>query len=554
MPQALDWVESYARQRSAVYVANTGFGYGDTISNALSERLMSLFAGRLDEHGAAIGELWVKALADYHLGAGAYGVYDEKALQEATFYGLPFWRIGSGTAPTPPTPPGLVPDSVSGLQVAKVTVTPTLTEHTTSRGRYWEDDGKTLDIHYRPIQPRREVDVTVTVPGQTAKGVIITALDSFDTGGVDPATSLPTIDLSGHEPERDFKDTVFPANLVNLTTARRLGELQQRLVLNAGQFRPADPAGSTGIERLVRSVKVEVAYSSSADATPPQIRFVASTFAGSQATILVEVAESVKRVAALYNDTTSWRFTELGRIGTSNRWQATVSAQQQVEVAAMAQDTAGNVGYSTNKGFNFISVTDTTGPEILLESPAAGAAYQLGQQVLASYACSDVAGVESCIGTVPSGQPINTSTIGEHIFVVTGRDAAGRETRLERRYGVVYPFGGFEPPVANLPALNTITRVGGSFPTVPLRFSLDGNRGLDILAPGYPKSQLIPCNSAALVDGDTPTVSTDGGLKFTGGRYHYNWVPAASWVGTCRQLVLKLKDGASHRANFSFSG
>ena len=75
----LDWVEAYATQRSAVYVANTGFGYGDTISNALSERLMSLFAVRLDEQGA-IGELWVKALADYHLGAGAYGVYDEKAL------------------------------------------------------------------------------------------------------------------------------------------------------------------------------------------------------------------------------------------------------------------------------------------------------------------------------------------------------------------------------------------------------------------------------------------------------------------------------------------
>ena len=35
----------------------------------------------------------------------------------------------------------------------------------------------------------------------------------------------------------------------------------------------------------------------------------------------------------------------------------------------MAQDTAGNVGYSTNKGFNFLSVLDAGGPEILIDSP-----------------------------------------------------------------------------------------------------------------------------------------------------------------------------------------
>ena len=40
---------------------------------------MSLFAKRLREN-RPIGESWVTALDDYFLGAGAYGVYDEKVL------------------------------------------------------------------------------------------------------------------------------------------------------------------------------------------------------------------------------------------------------------------------------------------------------------------------------------------------------------------------------------------------------------------------------------------------------------------------------------------
>ena len=63
----------------------------------------------------------------------------------------------------------------------------------------------------------------MTVPGQTAHGVIIKALSTNDVAGVDPVTSLPTIDLTSHEPERNFRDTVFPASLVNLTRARGLG-------------------------------------------------------------------------------------------------------------------------------------------------------------------------------------------------------------------------------------------------------------------------------------------------------------------------------------------
>ena len=54
------------------------------------------------------------------------------------------------------------------------------------------------------------------------------------------------------------------------------------------------------------------------------------------------------------------------------------------------------------------------------------------------------------------------------------------------------------------------------------------------------------------MEGDESTVAEPPGLTLTSGIYHYNWVPKAAWVGTCRQLVVKLRDGSFRRANFRF--
>ena len=114
-----------------------------------------------------------------------------------------------------------------------------------------------------------------------------------------------------------------------------------------------------------------------------------------------------------------------------------------------------------------------------------------------------------------------------------------------------YNFSGFFQPVDNLPTFN-MTKAGSA---IPVKFSLGGNQGLDILAAGYPKSQTIPCDSTAPVDGIEQTVAAGGSsLSYdsTSGLYTYVWKTDKSWVGTCRQLVVTLKDGTAHRANFTF--
>src|SRR5205823_4393553 len=62
--QTHDWAQSYSQAGAAVFIGNTGFGYGDTASVALSERLMSLFAGHLAFDGS-VGEKLMQSKNDY---------------------------------------------------------------------------------------------------------------------------------------------------------------------------------------------------------------------------------------------------------------------------------------------------------------------------------------------------------------------------------------------------------------------------------------------------------------------------------------------------------
>jgi len=42
-------------------------------------------------------------------------------------------------------------------------------------------------------------------------------------------------------------------------------------------------------------------------------------------------------------------------------------------------------------------------------------------------------------------------------------------------------------------------------------------------------------------------------LLSIGNRYHYNWNTDRSWDGTCRQLIIELKDNSVHTAQFKFA-
>jgi hypothetical protein len=114
------------------------------------------------------------------------------------------------------------------------------------------------------------------------------------------------------------------------------------------------------------------------------------------------------------------------------------------------------------------------------------------------------------------------------------------------------PFDGFFRPIDNRPAFNTV-KAGQS---ISVKFSLDGDRGLGVIAAGFPRSAPIACGSLALLTGAEQTVTAGNSALFydaSTDTYTYVWKTDKSWAGTCRQFVVKLADGTFHQVNFQFT-
>jgi hypothetical protein len=91
--------------------------------------------------------------------------------------------------------------------------------------------------------------------------------------------------------------------------------------------------------------------------------------------------------------------------------------------------------------------------------------------------------------------------------------------------------------------------------SVPVKFSLGGNRGMSIFEAGYPRSGVVGCTSQA--DATTTTATGKPGqslLSYSASTdtYTYTWKTETAWRD-CRQLVVKTADGGTHRANFQFT-
>jgi predicted extracellular nuclease len=121
----------------------------------------------------------------------------------------------------------------------------------------------------------------------------------------------------------------------------------------------------------------------------------------------------------------------------------------------------------------------------------------------------------------------------------------------EATVNVVWAFGGFLQPIDGSPTVNTVK--AGS--TVPVRFTLGGDQGLAIFAPGYPTSVAYACDAAAPVDA-IEEIGAAGQSTLTydpaTGVYTLPWKTQKSWANTCRRLIVKFADGTFQYASFMF--
>jgi Tol biopolymer transport system component len=203
---------------------------------------------------------------------------------------------------------------------------------------------------------------------------------------------------------------------------------------------------------------------------------------------------------------------------------------------------------------------DTTRPTITIASPTSGA-YVLGSSTYADFTCRDdrdgpdaIALCEASVRwpggevTLHSGDPLPTAPVGPRTLFVLARDRAGNETGESRVYDIVYDFSGFGNPLQPFPHEASFKAGDG----IPVRFSLAGGHGLDVLMDWAPVSREVPCGDAPAGPWGTQTGGTLS-YKASQDRYTYLWRTEKAWAGTCRQLVVVLNDGTYHHANVRFA-
>jgi hypothetical protein len=160
-------------------------------------------------------------------------------------------------------------------------------------------------------------------------------------------------------------------------------------------------------------------------------------------------------------------------------------------------------------------------------------------------------------GLTPAGETDPTAVTfdatGLDVGTYTGKlciaGAGSAPTEVPVSLRVIYDFGGFNPPLAG----QDNQRTAGA--AVPVKFSLEGFKGLDVFAAGYPASRPVVCATGAALGALEPASAAGGtALAYDAATDEYTWVwkTAKAWAGTCRELVVGLDDGTVHPVVIAF--
>ncbi len=447
-PKLGDWAERMAT-RGALYAANTGFGYGDDSAVAYSERVMADYAENLVSGDVTAGQALMLAKQSVFATVGVTDVYWNKASSEATFYGLPMYRIGesggegesvlpeplTGDDPADPTTRSSTPFSVN--------LRGRLNQVNDERGTYWRvDEQEPLVVQRRPIQPKLVEDVTADEG--PAHGFVLEAFTTADQAGVNPAIARATIDLAEHEPEPESVDPFFPATVATVEPQAKPEGRRDILSLMAGSFRG-------DVQRLNLEMSGRVLRSSSDDYEPPVIRRVDGLVANGGFSIRVEAeADDLLGGTVMYvtdadqagGGEVEWHRSDLSLIapGVLSTGGTLPSGTGIPEAIVQVYDRSYNVAYSNRKveghTFSPIPTSGEGDPRVVLNpaTPASGYYTSPPEVSLDPGAHSNATFEASYDGgefqTFEGPFTIAEPTEGEHVVVFRGSDGSGATERF----------------------------------------------------------------------------------------------------------------------------
>ncbi len=184
---------------------------------------------------------------------------------------------------------------------------------------------------------------------------------------------------------------------------------------------------------------------------------------------------------------------------------------------------------------------DADPPTTTLVCPAADVA--AGSRSNARW--KDADGQSGLAGTATGTIALDTSTLGTHTAQHIASDHVGHTARSSCDYHVVFgyrPVGATRAP----PTFNAVARVPS--PTL-VTFTLSGNQGLAVFAPGYPQVQPVSCADGT-PSGAPAAAQAAAPLAYAAGtdRYTYSWDSSGVATGSCVALQFGFVDGTVHEA------
>ena len=313
----LDWPQAMA-QKQATLIAGTGYQYGDTDFIEYSERIYSSFAHelRVGTGPVSIGQALVRAKQEYLRETPDIRGIHEKALLEATVFGLPMLSVDMPSGRVPADGEASVVSSLAGygsnpgltlgLQKADLSLdfTTSVTPHTLDMTNvdtnetvtatwYSGNDGTTTN----PAEPALPLDVSnVTASGTVLRGVGFRG-GSYSDSTVIPLTGAATTEIRGvHAP---FTSPVFyPMRMWTPNYFDALNGGPTQLLVTPAQHRSLGLGQNESTLRLYDDLDLRLFYSSSFEtfgpvtpalAAPPTITGIAADVDGGDVTFRAHV-------------------------------------------------------------------------------------------------------------------------------------------------------------------------------------------------------------------------------------------------------------------------
>ncbi|MCL4266832.1 MAG: CSLREA domain-containing protein [Anaerolineae bacterium] len=464
-----DWAQAF-NSKGALLIAGTGYQYGDTDFIEYSERLYLEFSQELRRGSGpvSVGQAWVAAKQTYLAETPQMRGIHEKALIQATIFGLPQLsvnmpgvRLPSASEPsviTSVTPVSSNPGSTLGLATADLTLTPAFTGQTVEMTNV--QDSTTVDAFYltgpdgiltNPAEPTLPLDMAnVTAAGTHLRGVGFRGGSYTDMGGILPFTGAPTTEIRGvHAPFQ--ADIFYP---VQFWRANYFGQLADPvggatgLAVTPAQFMSDAPGALTGTMRRYDQLNFRLFYnnniaayaggSTPALSAPPTIQRVTAVPQGGDVYFSVDVlgnpAAGMQAVWVLYTAVTGpyygqWQPLDLSQNATiSTRWEGSLPLNgtdpANMRYLVQAVNGVGLVSLAANLGDLYVPgapPTATTATTVTLINPPTTGVYNSHIQVTAQLAAGTMplAGQRLTFGLGPQTRQAITDATGQATVTLT---------------------------------------------------------------------------------------------------------------------------------------